>query len=140
MAEHISVRKFCFNETVHLYATVLIFIRFFLRKNIGLKHFDSVKIFLLILYEHFDFGGFEMTFHFANILYIINQEIIITLKLNTNPSDSLIFIAIEHFDSPTATFFPNFKEISKVFFSLSFTQHVAHVAPCSLCTASCYPS
>jgi len=98
------------------------------------------KYSILILYEHFGFWGFEMTFHLENILCIINQEIIITLKLNKNPSDSFILIAIEPFDSPTAVFIPNFKEISKVLFSLRFTQNVVHMAPCSLCTASCYPS
>lgn len=81
-----------------------------------------------------------MTFHFANILCIINQEIIITLKLNKNPSESLIFIAIEHLDSPTSIFFPHFKEISKVFFSFSFIQRVVHVAPCSLHIALGYLS
>lgn len=59
-----------------------------------------------------------MTFHFANTLYIINQEIITTPKLNKNPRDRLIFVAREHFDSPTAIFFPYFRESSEVFISL----------------------
>lgn len=59
-----------------------------------------------------------MTFHFANTLYMINQEIITTPKLNKNPRDRLIFVAREHFDSPTAIFFPYFRESSEVFISL----------------------
>lgn len=45
------------------------------------EKYGSVKIFHFDFIWTFWFWGFEATLHFANILYIINQEIIITLKI-----------------------------------------------------------
>lgn len=61
-----------------------------------------------------------MTFHFANTLYIINQEIILTL--NKDPRDSLNFVTREHLDCPIAIFFPSFRGSSKVFISLRLSK------------------
>lgn len=57
-----------------------------------------------------------MTFEFANTLSIINQKKNITLKLNKNPRDSLIFVAREHFDSPQHYFFPISGKVLKSLF------------------------